>query len=1372
MELKDIARRIEANIKGKSFCLCDETTTDTKDISALLNEAFQIISLQLENISYSFTDKILLEGTAGLEGQPGVKISTVFSQEKDQKLSCSISAVMPKDWLMPLDFEELFCLSEVTRNFKRFLDTGKITGNISGSLCLAQLVFQAAGEYNTEEHKWSVKFTLEGETSSRELLRILDSFAKLGIPVEILPDISFQKLIMEYEERGTDLWDKLLVDVTTGCALKITDQFGIEDLGIVLQKSNTSYSFTLKGNLRIGTTELPVFLRFRSGGFDLGVDTGTDGCLLPSLSDVAGLLGIADMVSFFPPELVSRKSLKLLLFTLSVPATLQSLNSFSVTIATTEEWSFFGIPGISVKDLYLGFQRQAVSEGQQIQLLLLGTIRISDFEVRLGGIYSTGDGWTLSGGFPPMEEVHLDQLFISLAKLLGLTTAVTLPLPQILLYGVQVEFGLTNKRFFAAAKTKITGKTPDTILDKLFQIEAEISIVSELKNNVRSYRGRFFGALEIEESRFTVEYLFDNSTKNNSVTVKWAPLHEGEAITLTGILSCFGVREIPQIITSLDVGISSVDMQYKIDEKELTITVSSGKFGSIRLTVSDKDYEADIKLKDKITLSMLPLVGTYLHLLDSLAVEQLELLASSKEQPQLHTLSGVALLGKIFGEPFVLQLYHQEEQRLIECRADNSADALTKWIPINKTLGIFEFYRFGIGFREGSIAFVLDASLAVKPIGISLMGLGIGFKLNSPGDISFYLSGMGIDFDNGTVAISGAFMKSTLGNAECYDGKLLLKAGDLSLFAIGSYSGDSLLVYALLNKNIGGPPIFFVTGIAAGFGYNMQVNVPSVDKVADFPLVSGAIGRIDKNNMLTKLKENISVRKGQTFLAAGVKFTSFRIIESFALLTVTFGNYTEINLLGLSELSVPPCLPKEVEPLAYAQLALKATFSPRDGLFSLIAKLTSESYILSKKCKLTGGFAFYVWFSGEHAGDFVLTLGGYHPNYIKPAHYPDVPRLGFHWDVTGELSLSGDLYFALTPSALMAGGRLSAVYSSGCVSAWFVAKADFYLAWKPFFYDVSLFIGFGVAVRVNLLFVRTTIKLELSAGLHIWGPQFSGTARISLYIISFTIKFGADSERPPDLKWTEFAESFLPQKEAGGGKLSANGQTEQNMPLSIAVTDGQRGEDSAAQATIPVVSPEKVEFLIKSAVPVTKIIVNNNPITLRPDMPAVGILPMGEGKTLQSELTVTLLHPTAETLTWECEPAYENLPTAVWGLRKTKEELLQGVATGIRIRPVVRETSAFPKKGYIDLDKLSVFSCIERKFDWNPVWQLPAHEQDNPIEEFARTVMSEAVSKARESLIKGFCEAGFDFNTKIDLGGMAKEADNIFAEEMVLGVMI
>ena len=112
---------------------------------------------------------------------------------------------------------------------------------------------------------------------------------------------------------------------------------------------------------------------------------------------------------------------------------------------------------------------------------------------------------------------------------------------------------------------------------------------------------------------------------------------------------------------------------------------------------------------------------------------------------------------------------------------------------------------------------------------------------------------------------------------------------------------------------------------------------------------------------------------GEYFLAVGVRFTSFELLDSFAPLTVQFGEHFEVDVLGISTMLVPPNV--QETPIAEAQLLLKAAVIPDEGIVLIQAQLTNDSYILSRDCHLTGGFAFASWFKGEHAGDFVVTLG-------------------------------------------------------------------------------------------------------------------------------------------------------------------------------------------------------------------------------------------------------------------------------------------------------------------------------------------------------------------------------------------------------------
>ena len=472
------------------------------------------------------------------------------------------------------------------------------------------------------------------------------------------------------------------------------------------------------------------------------------------------------------------------------------------------------------------------------------------------------------------------------------------------------------------------------------------------------------------------------------------------------------------------------------------------------------------------------------------------------------------------------------------------------WINIQKAFGPVYMDKIGFAYSDGYIEILFNFALKLGALDVTLDGLMIGASLKAALDqkidVTYGLQGLSVTFNAGAVEISGGFIKQEVNGITEYNGEALIKVGTFALSALGSYARvdghTSLFIFAMITEPpLGGPPYFYITGVAAGFGYNRGLVIPTIDQIATFPLVSGFVpgqsspfsGNEKPGDALSYLvSQNIvPVQIGQDWLAAGIQFTTFEMLQSFALLIVEFGTSLEIAVLGLTTASVPTGDPR---PLLFAQLALELRILPDEGLFSLEAKLTSSSYLFDSSCHLTGGFAFYIWFgSNIHAGDFVITLGGYHPHFNKPDYYPDVPRLGFNWVVTSELTIKGGIYFALTPVCIMAGGSLQALWQSAGLKVWFDIGADFLISWKPYHYEIDLYLSFGVSYtfKINLLFatITATISVSLGANLSIWGPAFSGVAQIHLWIISFTVHFGASSSQtPPPIPWSEFEQSFLP----------------------------------------------------------------------------------------------------------------------------------------------------------------------------------------------------------------------------------------------------
>ena len=466
----------------------------------------------------------------------------------------------------------------------------------------------------------------------------------------------------------------------------------------------------------------------------------------------------------------------------------------------------------------------------------------------------------------------------------------------------------------------------------------------------------------------------------------------------------------------------------------------------------------------------------------------------------------------------------------------------TQWIAIAQHFGPLYLEQVGVAYRNSRVSIALGLSITAAEMSLSLQGLRIETPLNAFKP-SFDLAGLGLTYSASTLEVSGGLLKTGTGVATRYDGEALIKASGFTIAALGSYAstpqGDaSLFIYGLLNKELGGPTLFHVTGLAAGFGYNRRLTLPTLDTVGSFPLVSmakadtaGTAGAAaappDLTAVLAQLGSVLEVASGEHWLALGVRFTSYEVIDTFALLVVSFGTQVEIDLIGESTLSMPAKLDAGQQPIAYARLAERATFIPDRGIFTAAAKLSDDAYILSRDCHLSGGFAVSSWFKDALAGDFVVTLGGYHPSYAKPAHYPDVVPVGFTWQL-GDLDIKGGLYFALTPTTVMASGHLDAVWQSGALRAWFLVHADFLMSWKPFHYEAEVGVGIGASFRVDLWITSFTMTVRVDVELQLWGPSFGGTARVDLSVISFSVDFGAPRPAKAWISWSAFKQSFLP----------------------------------------------------------------------------------------------------------------------------------------------------------------------------------------------------------------------------------------------------
>lgn len=614
----------------------------------------------------------------------------------------------------------------------------------------------------------------------------------------------------------------------------------------------------------------------------------------------------------------------------------------------------------------------------------------------------------------------------------------------------------------------------------------------------------------------------------------------------------------------------------------------------------------------------------------------------------------------------------------------------TSWIELERKFGFLTVARLGFQVSD-NLSIIVDAVIEVGALQIGLIDAGAQVALTS-GDFPVLpvIEGISITFSKRGVVIGGSLeYQGRDGDIDWqYSGSLEIELpGKIRLMGLGTYakltSGEpSLSIYAVLGVPIGGPlaPELFISGLSAGFGYNSNLVLPTPIQVPQFPLLNMATDQSVVTSSpsvwsgIEVMKSALQAVAGDYWGGVGLLFTSFDVVQGIVLVTIEAGKDLQFGLLGLATLAMPK--DAGADTVAYAQLSVAAVVSPSDGVARVSAALTPPSYFLSKNMRLSGMFAAYLWWGGGHAGDFVVSLGGYSPSYNPPSWYPYVPRLNFTWKIP-VVEISGQAYCALVPSTFMAGGQLKLSWDCAGVRAWVNAQADFLIEWQPLYYDI--YVGISAGCSYNLL--GHTYKAELGANLLIQGPPFSAVANISWWVISFSIAFGssASASDPPRLDYDSFYTSSLPQPSAG-------------QPDQVITTTSPTSGLTSQTTETPVrwlVGVNGFSFTTQTAIPALEICLSDGSGSALPpiaqDTSGTGIRPMGVGVAsfssqhliqVQSLATGSPAYVDMST-GWDCTPTTNALPAALWSPNPadtepdSNDQLLPDKLIGLVLQPTV-----------------------------------------------------------------------------------------------------
>lgn len=975
------------------------------------------------------------------------------------------------------------------------------------------------------------------------------------------------------------------------------------------------------------------------------------------------------------------------------------------------------IPKFVLEDITLS---TAYSDGAVQSFDFLSHFAIAGADLFVQADWAKDGGWTLSGGTTQDGSIDIGALVKDLLDIFDVD--IPTGFPDIKLSTLALNNYKTKDGSFAFAAEVDYIAGDDAILKK---ITGKVDIAYSGTPD-KTWQGSLKGFLEIGNNQVTAEYDF----KDQKVfALSWNATGK-ETIGIADFCNLLGITP-PDIPTDLDLALVSLTGKYDFTDHMVVLEAKSKNYGQAVLVALKPDAKWQLFFglaTDKtIDLTDIPLLGKPLSEITTVSLQDIsaEVSTAPIDKELAKTIAGQidkgyptpptdgmgkgVALGMTLdagGNPVPLQLTlggGDSSENLTAIAAPdgmhpaalpatlNGAAApgdsdSTLWFNLEKSFGAVSIQKIGLRYEDSRLWALMNASLTAGPVTISTFGLGVGSPLSdfSP---KFTISGADVTVAAGPVVASGGLVGS-IDPVDLY-GELMLEVEPYSAGALGGFAivdGEpSFFLYATISGDFGGPPYFFISGFAAGMGLNRALVVPPVSGVADFPLVQWAMGdqtpsSIPGDNVGDQIAQTLGALStsgviapsvGEYWLAAGIKFSSFEVVNSFALITVSMGTEFEFDLLGLSTLQLPP---EDPAPIVNIELQLKATVNPAAGFFSIEGQVTNNSYVISPDAHVTGGFAFYLWFAGDNEGQFLVTVGGYCDKYQVPAYYPSVPRVGLNWQITSDLSITGQQYFAVTSAAVMAGCAISAVWSSGPIRAWFNVQADFLMIYKPFHYYLSASCQLGCSVRISLIFTHVTLSFHLGVGIEIWGPDFSGKAHIDLSVISFTISFGASGQHTDTtIGWSRFVKEMLP----GGSKttqatLTALAETdleeeaEEEAPSSVIQIQVSKG----VQKTLSkkpgelnyIVDGQTFEMLVTSSVP-AKDHTFTGSIKLAPDaqQPSrdgkpikpntdFGIGPAGvDAADFSSSIGLTMTE--TEGVDFKAVRILKNVPTAFWQKR-------------------------------------------------------------------------------------------------------------------------
>ncbi|MEL7161982.1 MAG: DUF6603 domain-containing protein, partial [Bacteroidota bacterium] len=412
---------------------------------------------------------------------------------------------------------------------------------------------------------------------------------------------------------------------------------------------------------------------------------------------------------------------------------------------------------------------------------------------------------------------------------------------------------------------------------------------------------------------------------------------------------------------------------------------------------------------------------------------------------------------------------------------------------------------------------LLSPSVHLGPVSGSVDSIGFELRTskNGGGNLGFidlnpsFSAPKGIGIAVESPLISGGGYLNMDREAGTFEGVLALKLQTVDLTAIG------LIATKLPNNRRGfsmliSISVIFRPGIQLSFGFTLlgvggMIGINrtiAVDQIRS-RLRSGTLENIMFPRDVIKNAPKIIGQLRAIFPPQKKHF----IIAPFlrigwgtpTLIAVDLGVFLEIPFKGRIILigGVRINLPAPEAPLVAINVDVLGDFNFADRYVRVEGVLRNSKLV---GIPLQGGFAFVL--SWGSRPQFLLSVGGYHPRYKKPALFPNIARLSAEIKKGKNLMISCEYYQAISSNSFQTGAaaRLKAKFGPAKIEGYF--SFDALLQFNPFAFEVSM--KFGVTVRVK---GKRLAGIELSFLLK--GPRpwvVNGTAKIKILFFKLKIR--------------------------------------------------------------------------------------------------------------------------------------------------------------------------------------------------------------------------------------------------------------------------